>query len=81
MTSHTNEELRQKMRKLIARCEVDPEFAQRAKADPAAVLREAGLPEDLVGPERKQYDWAMCTDFTCIVTGCPDTCYLSLVEE
>jgi hypothetical protein len=77
MASHTDDELRQKARNLVARCEVDPEFARRAKADPAAVLREAGLPEDLVRTDRKPYKWALCADFTCIVSGCPECCYVT----
>jgi len=77
MAPNTDEELRLKARQLVARCETDPEFARKVKADPAAALREAGLPEDLVRFDRAPLEWARCEDFTCITSGCPGSCFVT----
>jgi len=80
MSSDTDNDLRIKAYKLVARAEGDEEFAKRAKADPAAVLREAGIPEnalaggDAAGGQGQQMKrW--CVDFTCWSSECPATCY------
>ncbi len=78
MASYNDEELRMAAYRLVARAETDPEFAQRVKDEPAAMLREAGLPEDaLEGGVRQQNSYDCCVDFTCWTSGCPCSCFVS----
>jgi hypothetical protein len=84
--ANTSEELRIRAMKLVARAESDPKFAARAKADPAAVLREAGIPpEDALLARHGEAQSASvggttycCHDWTCWTSDCPSTCYLTI---
>jgi hypothetical protein len=77
---NNTEEMRAKAYALVAQAEADPEFARRAKADPVAVLREVGLPEDSLHTREQQLElppWWGCNDFTCWTSACPATCYVT----
>jgi hypothetical protein len=74
-------------RRILKRAEGDAEFRRRAAGDPAGVLAEYGLPEGAIrdfirettarpglaaGPEHD------CHDFTCIISVCPVTCFVTI---
>ena len=72
--------------KLVARAEAEPEFAALAKADPARILRDAGIPPEdvLLARSADQASDSVggttycCHDYTCWTSDCPSTCYFTI---
>lgn len=70
---------------LAMRLESDEKFVERLKNDPAGVLKEAGLPNEVIEASTANiarsddtYEWC-CKDFTCWSSECPGTCYSSIL--
>jgi hypothetical protein len=78
MNSENAEQLRRKAEEIVARAHEDPDYAERLRTDPRAVLDENGVFENAVVVNLPMViDCAQtCVDFTCIFTPslCPDTC-------
>jgi hypothetical protein len=77
-------ELRLRAVKIVVRAEEDADWRRRLQEHPSEVLAENGLsPEDVeqlrndprFRSEARPHD---CADWTCIVTRCPDTCYVTI---
>jgi hypothetical protein len=89
----TIEEVRIKAQEVSTRVKSDPTYRDRIQADPVAVLQEAGIPdasiphlirENMGGGEVQGYNMHLepgdggCNDRTCIVSFCPESCYITI---
>lgn len=87
-TSNDLPQIRQKAQDIMNRATNDPTFRQQAQADPAGILKEYGLSEqDVQGLANERFAsladqqgcTVSCTDFTCITSECPESCFISIV--
>jgi hypothetical protein len=74
----TVEELRMKSQAILDRAKGDDQFLQRLKDDPAAALKEGGIPDDYIAegvpqlsdaPEVEAH--ARCDRYSCWISWCP----------
>jgi hypothetical protein len=88
--------IRLKLVEIIIRAENDRAFRDRLAADPATVLAENGIPANAVQEWSRTINQTRegditdrgicihthgCRDFTCFSSGCPNSCYVSLVID
>jgi hypothetical protein len=80
------DEMRAQAQAIVDRAKSDSDFAARLKADPEGTMRESGLAEEaipafteeLAGASELEAHLARpCSGFSCLVTGCQDTCMIT----
>jgi hypothetical protein len=85
--------VRRKLAEIVMQAEEDEDFQRRLRRDPAALLEEYGVPVSAVDELSAEIDVAMhepngdptdcihtngCNDFTCIISRCSPTCYVTI---
>jgi hypothetical protein len=78
MSLEENQKLREKALAILHRAERDEEFAQRLKTDPLGMMTEQDIPHR-TAEVMLHYD--LCTDTTCWITQCPDSCYVTIIHD
>jgi hypothetical protein len=76
------QQIRAKAQKILERVNSDDAFRQKAQADPLGVLAEYGLPQRAIPDFMRETDGHLdaddgCNDYTCIVSHCSPTCYVT----
>ena len=79
-------ELRRQAQAIVDRAKSDPDFGQQLKNEPDATLLGLGFPERAIpefcqeqGLQPEVVGYGPCVDFTCFSSGCPSSCFVSIL--
>ncbi len=79
------QQIRAKAQEILERVKTDQAFRQKILADPVGALGEQGLSRKaILDLKRERIEHPdeqlerVCVDGTCIITICPDTCYITI---